>query len=238
MVFSSWMSPSACSGGTTWKQPLPAVMHSPQALLAAVQGRNFAIGVEFSRPLDQALQVTSRTSDAMRLMPDPQTVMAQRTPPEKERLMNLDERGFHPQGKTLQIMVFKGTKHPHVITTSGGNAEGELTTDMPGWVGISQTQLGYAVHTAHDQVAEHLCAQHGRNITGHLLLLDGWEGHFSNTSMHIFKENHVSVCFLRSQNSENDQSNDNRPNASLRALFSTSETAVQIERRYHYQQVG
>ena len=161
MVFSSLMSPSACSGGTTWKQPLPAVMPSPQALLPAVQGRNLAIGVEFSRPLDQALQATSRTSDAKRHMPDPQTLMEQRMPPEKERLMNLDEIRFDPQGKTPQTMVSKGTKHPNVITTSEGNAEGELT-DMPGWVGISQTQLGYAVHDAHDQVAEHLCAQHGR----------------------------------------------------------------------------
>ena len=35
----------------------------------------------------------------------------------QERLLNLDEMGFDPQGNRLKITVFKGTKHPRVTTT-------------------------------------------------------------------------------------------------------------------------
>ena len=178
-----------------------------------------------------------------------------------ERLMNLDECGFDPDGKKLKLMGFKGDQHPRVITTSEHapfwvtavittspkkayapflihqgqedrinemsvscgdelSEDGTLKNKMPTWVGIAQTPSGYAVEGAHAKVAEHLCAQLPRNIKGHLLLMDAWEGHFSARAMEIFKENHVYIVFLRSQNSENDQPNDNGPNASLKSCFS------------------
>lgn len=179
-----------------------------------------------------------------------------------DRIMNLDEVGFDPDGKKLHLMGFKGTVHPRVITTSEHapfwvtavitttpkkayapfiihqgqedrlnemnfacgdevREEGTLKNTMPTWIGIAQTPSGYAVEGAHAKVAEHLCAQLPRNIKGHLLLMDAWEGHFSAQAMQIFKENHVYIVFLRSQNSENDQPNDNGPNAALKACFNT-----------------
>lgn len=50
-----------------------------------MQARTLESTEEFSCQLDKAMRVASRNHDAMRLLPDTETVMAQRTPGENAR---------------------------------------------------------------------------------------------------------------------------------------------------------
>jgi hypothetical protein len=72
MVFTTWMQPRSANG-------------KPQALSPLVEARKLAGEAEFSRMLDNAAKLSSRSSDALRLLPDPQTAMAQRTPVDNDR---------------------------------------------------------------------------------------------------------------------------------------------------------
>ena len=94
---------------------------------------------------------------------------------------------------------------------------------LPTTIGMAQTQSGYVECNDKTDImlmyAHHLVNQLPRGVKGFILFMDGYGGHFSKAALDFLKANGVYVCFLRSQNSEMDQPNDNGPNGKLKSLY-------------------
>jgi hypothetical protein len=89
---------------------------------------------------------------------------------------------------------------------------------LPKSVNSLQSPSGYMTKDNFMATARHL-VEMLPNIRPYILYLDGHESHWCKEALDYLADNAIFPCFLRSQNSENDQPNDNGANSGLKADY-------------------
>jgi len=98
-------------------------------------------------------------------------------------------------------------------------ADGKPAKFLPRNWNVCQSPSGYMTKGIWMLTAKHLVACLG-TLRPYILYIDGYAAHWCVEALTFLADEHIYVMFLRSQNSENDQANDNGPNLVFHACFS------------------
>ena len=106
------------------------------------------------------------------------------------------------------------------VSTGQCDTEGQLLCLPASWL-VHQSPSGYNDRVGFRKIAMHFLAHCGPRRPQYVFV-DGHDSHWDPDALQLLKDAQVFVFFLRSQNSENDQPNDNGPNAALKAKYKES----------------
>ena len=98
------------------------------------------------------------------------------------------------------------------------DAAGNLANQLPSTWGVAQSPSGYVVAGIWRRACAHLINSLPARRP-YFLYMDGYAAHFDEFALNLLRNAHVYIIFLRSQNSENDQPNDNGLNAILKRCY-------------------
>ena len=129
-------------------------------------------------------------------------------------------------------------------------AAGETCAQAPkplprNWL-IRQSKSGYMTQSLWNSVADHIISYCPPAAGPYLLFIDGHHSHWNVEALRKLKTARIYVCFLRSNNSENDQPNDNGFNALQKAVYNkklqlwraaASQRALTGFRPWHFNEV-
>ena len=98
------------------------------------------------------------------------------------------------------------------------DAAGNLANQLPSTWGVAQSPSGYVVAGIWRRACAHLINSLPARRP-YFLYMDGYAAHFDEFALNLLRNAHVYIIFLRAQNSENDQPNDNGLNAILKRCY-------------------
>ena len=98
------------------------------------------------------------------------------------------------------------------------DADGNLAKQLPTTWGVAQSPSGYVVTGIWRRACAHLIDSLPARRP-FFLYMDGYAAHFDEFALNLLVAARIYIIFLRSQNSENDQPNDNGLNAMLKAAY-------------------
>lgn len=108
----------------------------------------------------------------------------------------------------------------------------DVQSYLPRSWGYGQTPSGYMSPEDVDMYADHLIDQLPFNLGPYLFMWDGAGPHWNMIATGKLRKHRIYVLFLRSNNSENDQANDNGPNAVVSSTY--KQTLSEWKGQYDY----